>query len=292
MIRKKLKKISFEYLILALGCFIMAISLNIFLVPNKIAPGGVTGIATVMFHLSHEKLPVGLTMLVLNIPLFLLGYKLIGRGFLFRTLLGSIILSIFVDITGPYTDYFLKEVDPVFSKPDLLLYSISGGFLLGIGLGLVFRVGATTGGTDLASALAHSVFSRIPTGQILLFIDGVVVVFAAISFGSLKLGLYAIISIYITSRVIDTMLEGVNFAKGLFIISDKWEDISTEILSRINRGVTAFYGKGLYSGEDKQILLCVVRRKEIQKVKSVVNTIDPDAFIFLTDIREVLGEGF
>lgn len=278
------------------GSILTAASINIFLVPYKIAPGGVTGLATVVYYLSGGRFPVGMTMLALNIPLFIAGIKFIGGRFAVRTLFSTFFLSLVIDATEPFTSYFvghyLSKLENMAPTPDLLLYSIFGGFLMGAGLGVVFKSGATTGGTDLAARIVHHFIPGFTIGQILLFIDASVVVFAAVSFRSFQLAMYAIVTLFIASKIIDAILEGVNFAKALFIISDKSDKIAERILRDLDRGVTALKGTGMYTGNGKQVLFCVVHRNQLPRLKEMVREIDKKAFIVLADIREVLGEGF
>ncbi|HHW49372.1 MAG TPA: YitT family protein [Clostridiaceae bacterium] len=293
----KTVKISWkEYIWIIAGTIIAAASIDVFLVPHKIAPGGVTGIATVIYYLSGSRLPVGLIMLLFNIPLFVLGIKFIGKKFVIRTLFATIFMSVAIDTMKPFTVYF---VDKYFSKlenmpasPDLLLYSIFGGVFMGTGLGLVFKSGATTGGTDLAARIVNHFIPAFTMGQVLLFIDMCVVIFAAIVFNSFLLALYSIVTLFISSKVIDAILEGVNFAKALFIISDESETIAKRIMTDLDRGVTALKGKGMFTGQDKQVLFCVVHRSQMPQLKKIVKEVDKRAFIVLADIREVLGEGF
>lgn len=293
---KKVFKVLKDYLWIIAGSIITAAAINLFLVPYKIAPGGVTGIATVIYYLSGNRFPVGATMLILNVPLFLFGMRFIGGKFTIRTLFGTVFLSAVIDLAQPYTDFFtshyLSRLDNIATNPDYLLYSIFGGFFMGVGLGLVFRSGATTGGTDLAARIVHHFIPHFTMGQTLLFIDSCVIIFAAVAFNSFLLALYAIISLFISSKVIDAILEGVNFAKAVFIISDKSDEIAKLILSELERGVTALKGTGMYTGIDKQVLYCVLQRGQIPLLKQLVKKTDPKAFVILTDIREVLGEGF
>jgi len=239
---------------------------------------------------------VGITMLALNVPLFIMGMRYIGRKFVIRTLLSTILLSVFIDVLEPYTDFFsrhfLQRLEHSPSVPDLLLYSIFGGFLMGVGLGMVFKFNATTGGSDLAARIVNHFIPNFTMGQLILFIDASVIVFAAISFQSFLLSLYAMVTLYISSKVIDAVLEGVNFAKAVFIISDKPDEISNIILNDLDRGVTSLKGTGMYTGDDKQVLLCVVQRGQLPLLKEIVKNVDDKAFVILTDIREVLGEGF
>ena len=293
---KRFKESWKEYFWIVIGTIITAVAINIFLVPYKIAPGGVTGIATVIYYLSGSSLPLGLIMLLLNIPLFILGMKFIGKKFVVRTLFATTFLSIAIDSIEPFTGFFvdnhLSKLENMPATPDLLLYSIFGGVIMGIGLGLVFKSGATTGGTDLAARIVNNFIPAFTMGQVLLFIDACVVIFAAIVFNSFLLALYAIVTLFISSKVIDAMLEGVNFAKALFIISDESETIAKRIMSDLDRGVTALKGKGMFTGHDKQVLFCVVPRSQIPQLKQIVKEVDRKAFIVLADIREVLGEGF
>jgi len=285
-----------DYVWIIAGSILTAAAINIFLVPYKIAPGGVTGLATVIYYLSGGRFPVGMAMLALNIPLFIAGIKFIGNRFAIRTFFSTVFLSVAVDVSEPFTSDFVEryfsKVESLASSPDLLLYSIFGGFLMGAGLGIVLRSGATTGGTDLAARIANHFIPYFTIGQVLLFIDAAVVVLAAAAFSSFLLGMYAIVSLFIASKVVDAILEGVNFAKALFIISDKSDEIAARILKDLDRGVTALKGRGMYSGRDKQVLFCVVHRSQLTQLKKVVAEIDDKAFIVLADIREVLGEGF
>lgn len=285
-----------DYFYITLGSLIVALAINIFLVPYKIEPGGVSGIATVIHYLSGGKLPVGLTAFAFNIPLFIAGIKFIGRKFALRTLTGIILLSLFIDTTASITKDFAKdywsELEHLTFAPDLLLYSIFGGSLMGLGLGIVFKSGATTGGSDLLARIINHFKPNLTIGQILLLIETFIVIFAAISFNSFLLALYAIIALYLQSKVIDAVIEGINFAKAVFIISDKSNEIANVILKDLERGVTSLKGVGMYTGSEKNVLLCILHRGQISDLKEIVGTIDQKAFIILTDVREVLGEGF
>lgn len=286
-----------SYLLIVVGSIITSIGINVFLVPNKIAPGGVTGIATVVYHLSNGKIPVGISMIVFNIPLFILGIKYIGKMFIFRTFFGTILLSAIVDITHPLTNWFVESYlvrteYPYYNTPDLLLYSVFGGLFMGVGLGLVFKSGATTGGSDLAAKVINRFVPNFTVGQILIFIDTAIIIMASVVFKSFIIGLYAMVTIYVSSKIIDAMIEGVNFAKAVYIISEKSDEIANKILYELDKGVTALKGKGMYTGNDKEVLLCILYRAQISQLKNIVKTIDPNAFVILTDVREVLGEGF
>ena len=286
------------FMLITLGSFITGVSISIFMVPYKIAPGGVSGLATVIFYLSGGRFPVGITMLALNIPLFVMGAKFIGRKFVFRSLYGAISLSLIIDAIEPLAGMLIKnylnttQTGNGSNLPDLLLYALFGGVIMGVGLGIVFRAGATTGGTDLAARIVNHSFPKLTMGQALLIIDTSVIIVATVFFNSFQLGLYAIVTLYVSSKIIDAMLEGVSFARAVFIISDHSDNIAASIMAGLDRGVTALKGTGMYTGNDKQVLLCVLHRGQIPQLKKIVNDVDDKAFIILADIREVLGEGF
>ncbi len=268
------------YLFIIAGCFIAAISFNLFLTPNKIAPGGVGGIGIILHHLFGFR--VGVTMLVINVPLFIAGIVIHGRHFGIKTLLATVLLSVFIDST-----VFL----PLLTE-DLLLAALLGGAMLGLGLGLVFSRNGTTGGTDLMAKLLHTVLPFISMGKLLFFVDVCVVVGAAAVFKDFELGLYAGISIFIGARVIDLVLEGVDYAKLAIIISDRSEAIAEGLLNRLDRGVTGLHGEGMYTRQAKNVLLCITRNREMPKMKQIVKEEDPEAFVIVTDVREAQGEGF
>lgn len=282
------------YLFILLGSAIAASGINLFLVPNKIAPGGVSGIATVLHYLSDGRLPVGATMLAFDIPLYIIGYRFIGRRFIFRTMFSSVALSLLIDFTSPYFNIIARQFfnSGTANSGDLIVFTLFGGVLLGLGLGLVFRSGATTGGTDLAAKIIHKFTPHLSLGNLLMCLDGSVIVFAAISFNSIVIGLYSIVTIFVMSKVIDAIMEGVNFSKCVYIISEKSDIIADRILVDIDRGVTALKGTGMYTKKDKQVLFCILDRSQLPALKAIVREIDANAFVILTDVREVVGEGF
>ena len=281
--RDKGHRIRSEFLsigVILFGCLSMALGMNFFLIPNKIVGGGLSGIGTVLYHLFG--LPVGLSVLVMNIPLFLLSWRILGRSFGVKTLVATVVLSVFIDATS-----FV----PVLTG-DLLLASLVGGGMMGVGLGLIFRQDASTGGTDLAAKIVHKVVSFVSVGQILLVIDALVVIMAGLVFGQYELALYAGVTIFITARVIDAVVIGVNYTKAAYVISLQSDRISEQILQDMDRGVTELKGTGKYTGTDRPVLLCVLRSRDIPHLKQIVSDIDPEAFVFISDVREVFGEGF
>lgn len=277
---KKKYKTFIEYLGITIGCALMAMSLSAFTVPNKIAPGGVSGLATVIFYLTN--IPVGITMLVFNIPLFILGIKILGRGVGIKTLYGTIMVSVFID-------YII--ILPTFTT-DLLLASVFGGIILGVGLGIVFRFGGTTGGTDLAAAIINKYFPGFTIGTLLMIIDFFVVLVAGLVFKQAEISLYSLISLFTSIKVMDFIQEGLGYAKAFFIISNNPEKISKIVIQELDRSVTSLSGHGMYTREERQVLLCVVHRAQVNRLKELVHAVDPRAFVILTEVREVLGEGF
>ncbi len=293
---KKILQFLKVYILITIGAGITALAINIFLVPYKIAPGGLSGLATVLFYVSGGRLPIGTTMLAINIPLFILGYKIIGRKFFFRTIYGTIILSVIIDLTEAYSADFanrlLVDGADLVSRPDILLYSIIGGFISGIGLGIVLKMDATTGGTELAARLLNRIFKAMTIGQLILWLDAIIILFAILAFNSILIGLYSFVSLFLTTKVIDAMVEGVDYSRAALIISDKQEEIAKRLLIELDRGVTELKGRGVYSGKDKNVLLCVLARTQIQQLKEIVQSVDKNAFVILAEVHEVLGEGF
>lgn len=264
---------------LGVGVFLLAIGLTFFLEPNTIAPGGVTGFAIVFKKITG--IPVYITNLVINIPLFIIGIIILGKNFGWKTLYATALLSL-----------FLKIIPVQAVTPDLLLSSIFGGLVSGIGLGIVFKFGGTTGGTDLAGSILNKFFPSLSLATFMMAIDVLVVAFAGIVDKKVETSLYSVISLFITVKVIDLILEGIGYLKGFIIITNNPEEISEKIMKDLDRGVTLFKGKGMYTKDEKDVLLCVVNRFQFTKAKDIVYNIDNDAFIMVTEMSEVLGEGF
>lgn len=278
-IKKNWYRYLIEYIGITIGTIIMALSLNLFLEPNTIAPGGVTGLAIVIKKIFG--IDVAITNLAINIPLFIFGLIALGKAFGAKTLYGTFALSFFIGI--------LPNGNLV---NELLLAAIFGGVLMGIGLGIVFRFGGTTGGTDLAGAILNKYFPGFSTATFMMVIDLCVVAIAGIVDKKLETSLYSVIALYIIVKVIDLILEGLGYAKAFFIISQYPDKIGNTILEKLNRGVTVLKGRGMYTGQDRDVLLCVVNRSQVTKLKEIVHQIDKNAFVMVADIYEVLGEGF
>lgn len=268
-----------EYVGLVAGAGITALALDWFLVPNRIAAGGASGLATVLHHMWG--LPVGLTMLAFNIPLFVVALFVLGRRFGAKTLVGTVSISVLVDALA-------HVVRPLTADP--LLAAVYGGGLAGLGIGVTFRYGGSTGGTDMAARLFHR-FAGLSVGRMLLLIDGSVIVLAGIAFGA-ELALYALLAVFLTTKAIDWVLEGGSYARAAFIISRCPGPIGEAVLTRLDRGVTALKARGLYTGAELEVLFVIVSRPQIQALKEVVHRADPAAFMVITEVFDVLGEGF
>lgn len=266
------------YIQIIMGCLIGGAAYPLFLVPNSIAPGGLSGLAMVLNHLFYW--PVGMTSLIMNIPLFLVGYKAMGKLFVWRSLVATVVFSLSIDLIKLPA----MTVDP-------LLGTLYGGLLLGVGLGLILRGGATTGGTDMIARMVHSRMPFITVGVFLLMIDCVVVILAGAVMGTSE-GLYAMISIFISSKVIDMVMAGFSSNKACFIITKQWDAVTRQILRDMNRGVTQLTARGAYSGEERPVVLCVASRQEVARLKDIVREADENAFMFVTEAHEALGEGF
>ena len=278
--KNKIYNLIIEIFETILGAFIIAISVSLFLLPNELSSGGFSGIATILYYLFN--FPVGITIIVLNIPLFLLATLKIGKRFLLKSLLGTISLSVFIDI--------LEQLTPLTN--DKILACIYGGILTGLGTALILRAHSSTGGSDLAGNIIKEFKPMARTGNLIMIIDAVIVILNVIFLKKVEIALYSAITIYLMGKVIDIVFEGIYFTKLVFIISDKSEKISKIIVNNIKRGVTGIYGKGIYTEENKLVLMCAIGRRELAELKSSIKEIDPNAFLIITNSREVLGTGF
>lgn len=272
-----------NYTLIILGAFILAAGFVLFITPYKIVPGGVYGIAIIIHYLIGS--PVGLTALFMDVPLTIIGIKVLGPRFGYKTVVGFLLTAFFVDgLTYLYGDLPLVPDEP-------LLSAIFGGVFLGTGLGMIFKSKATSGGTDIV-AMIISKHTQLPVGQLLIYVDSAIVLIGLLVFQDWRIPLYSLIVIYITGKVIDTILQGVDYDKTLFIISDKYEEIRTKIIDDLNRGGTYIKGKGMYNGSDKTIIFTVVNRRELAMLQDYIHQIDPHAFVTVINANEILGEGF
>ncbi len=262
----------------AVGACGVALSLNYFIVPNRIVDGGVAGIAILIHYLLG--LPTGWLVLVLNIPVFLLGFRFMGKRFLFLSIWGVLVVSLALELSA--------GVRPV--TQDLLLASLFGGLLTGVGMGIIFRSQGSLGGTDIVALILNGKFS-FSVGQVLLAIDAAIFTVAAFLFKP-ELAMYAIIYMFVATRVVDYVQAGLSHTKAAIIISNEPDKIARDIMTILERGVTFLNGSGAYSGENKKIIYCVVTRAELARVKEIIRENDPGAFVALSETPEVLGEGF
>ena len=268
--------------IIALGAVIYALAFDWFVAPNQIAMGGVTGLAQIVNALVPV-LPVGVLSILVNVPLFLAGWRLLGGHLLFSSLFAMFVSSVFIDLLAAWHTF-----DPM----EPMLASIFGGLLLGLSLGLVFLQGATTGGTDLCARLLKLKITWLPMGKLLLAVDLIVIVATAIAFDSMESALYGLVSLYISTIVMDGVLYGMDSAKVAYIISDRSQAITDAITRELDRGVTILQGEGAWSGEEKRVLLCAFKQRQIVSLKRAIKEIDPHAFLIVCEAHEVLGDGF
>ncbi len=271
-------------LILA-GSAIFAVGVDCFEVPNGLAAGGVTGLATVFYALARAvgiALPVGVQTIVMNIFLLMLVIKTGNRGYIVRTVIGIVACGLFTDALAPFM--------PVLGNGDLLLCALWGGVVTGVGLGMVFRTGGNTGGTDIvAQLLAKQV--GLPLGTAVMIVDGLIIAASAPVF-SVENALYAAVAMYICGKVIDAVVDGPRSERAAYIISGKHAEIANAIMYDLNRGCTEIQARGVWSGSDRPILFCVLGRNQVSLLKEVVAEEDPEAIVFISEVHEAFGEGF
>lgn len=284
ILSKKVKLIR-KYLNIVIGSIFIAMAINLVYEPLGLVTGGLTGLAIVVKEITSiiwsGGLPIWLFTVLVNIPLFIMSIKLLGLKTMFNVFIGTVSLIIALLIIPIYD----------FKFDDILLASVVGGVLSGVGMGMVFSAFASTGGTDLLASLIHKYKRHISIPFILTFIDGAIIVLGALVFGIGK-ALYAIIAVFITAKVSDGFLEGLKFAKMAYIISDEYTRIAEEIMTTLDRGVTGLSSTGMYSNKDRKMLFCVVSKNEIVKITEIAKKIDPNSFVIVNDVREVMGEGF
>ncbi|WP_294550813.1 YitT family protein [uncultured Pseudoflavonifractor sp.] len=280
--KSKVLTIVWSYFMITVASAIYAVGFNWFYVPNDIAFGGITGVGQIINAILPWA-PIGTVVIILNIPLFILGWRLLGGHLLLSSLYAMAVSSVFIDLINS-----LVSFEPM----DHLLACVFGGVLMGASLGLVFQQGATTGGTDLIARLLKLKISWLPMGKLLMATDLVVIVATAIAFGSVYSALYGLVALYIASLVMDKVLYGMDSAKVAYIISDRFREIADVIVNDLDRGVTILQGQGAYSGTEKKVLMCAFKQRQIVSIKKMVKDIDPTAFVIVCDAHEVLGDGF
>lgn len=274
-----------DIIYILIGTFITALALNIFFVPNNISSGGASGLAIILNYLFD--FPVGVTVFLLNLPLFIVSIIKIGFKFTFKALVGTAFLSIFIDITSTVSNYEIFNI-----QSDYILSSIFGGLFMGVGLSIVFKGKASTGGSELLAQIVYKYRPITSTSQLMLIIDSLVVISAAIVFKSLSSGLYSIIAIFVSKKAIDVVFEGVNYTKIINIITKNPGKISNRIMKEIERGVTTIDCIGEYTKSEYTKIECVATITQIYKIKAIVQKEDEGAFMYITPSSEVLGYGF
>lgn len=271
------------YSFILIGTFIMSAGFVFFISPYKMAPGGVYGVAIILHHMFG--LPIGLVGLALDIPLTLIGIKILGPRFGIKTVVGFVSTSLWITLLEYWWGYKALVDDAP------LLSSIYGGALVGVGLGLVFKAKATSGGTDII-AMIISRYTKLPVGQLLIIVDSIVVLGGLLAFGDWMIPLLSWLVIFLTGKIIDAIVEGVGYDKSVMIISDQHEKIKDKILHDLKRGGTYLKGKGMYEGNDKEIIMTVMNRREVILLKHYISTVDPKAFVMVADTNEIMGDGF
>lgn len=284
-IHKKKKEIARDYILLAAGTGLIALAVQAVFDPMGMVNGGFSGLGIIIRRMTLGLVPGGIplwfTNIALNLPAFLVAWFVMGRVFVRRTAIAALLLSVWLAV--------LPSVD--LAKGDYLLAALYGGLISGIGIAMVFRTGNATGGTDLVASLLHRKFRNYSIAQILLVLDGAVIVAGYYLVGA-RPALYAVLSVAITTKVSDTILNGMNDSKMIFVVSDHSDEIAEHVLYEMDRGCTAIPAQGMYSDEMRKMLFCVVGKKEVLDFKDCVKELDPHAFVIVTDANEVLGEGF
>ena len=269
-----------QYFFIIFGAFLLSLGLNIFLVPQKLSTGGIGSIATVLKHLFN--VPLSFTTIILNGFLFLFGIKFLGKNAIIKTIFGIVCLSLFLE---------LSSFMPTFTD-DLLASCLFGGVLVGAGLGIVIRQGASTGGSDFLALMLYKFFPHISIAKIILIVDLIIVGVSALIFKSVIVLVYSVVALFISSKVADSILIMGDKAKTLFILSDKNQQIANAIINKFQRGVTGIQAKGMYKNNISTMLMSVVSPKEVPLIVEYIKSMDEKAFIIINDAHEVFGEGF
>lgn len=274
------KRLLTDYLYIALASFILAFAVNFFLVPSKISTGGISGLGTVLYYTLG--IPVSVTTLLANAVLFVFGYRMLKRSSVVKTVFGILFLTVFLEVTTLFGSF----------GEDKLISAVFGGVLAGLGVGMCVSRDASTGGSDFAALMINKLFSHISVAGVIFIIDAVIILVSGIAFRDYTVMFYSVIALYIANKVTDFMLVRGDFAKAVYIITKKSDEIAKRIMSEMERGVTGIYGKGYYSRNDTVVLLCVVRSREVSRLVGIAKTEDKDAFTIVSDVKKVLGEGF
>ena len=278
--KKNIKQFTIEILETIVGAIIMAIATSLFLLPNQLSSGGFAGIATILYYFLN--IPMGTTILAINVPLFIFSAYKLGKGFVIRSFIGTVTFSFAIDI--------LDKLTPL--TQDRFLACIYGGIIIGLGTAIILKANSSTGGSDLISMLVKQYNAEIRTGNVIIIVDIIIVGLNILFFKEIEIGLYSAIAIYLMGKMIDIIFEGIYFTKLVIIISDRNEEIAEVIGEKIGKGTTGLYGKGMYKDEQILVLLCAASRGDVSKVKQTAKKIDPQSFIIIANAREVVGLGF
>ena len=270
----------FDYILILTGSLLLAISVEVFFLPLKISCGGISSVGTVLFYLF--KIPLSVTNMVLNVILFAFAVKLLGKASLRKTIFGILMFTLWLEIVAYVPGY----------SADLFVATLFGGITLGVGIGLVVRAGGSTGGSDLAGLIINKNLPHISVPKIIFLVDAIIIVISGLVFKSFTIIVYSATALFVSAKIGDAVICIGNSAKQILIISDNTQKISSDILSHCQRGVTGLFCKGMYSGEKRIALMCIVSPREVPKIMDIIKNIDEESFVVITDVREVLGEGF
>lgn len=274
------KKYFVEAIQIFFGCLIMAFGISVFLLPNQLSSGGFSGISTIAYYLFN--VPIGTTMLILNIPLMIFAFFRLGKLFIGKAIIGTVLLSVFLDL--------FEKINSI--TTDRFLACIYGGIASGIGTALILKANASTGGTDLISYIIRSYKRSYKSSSLIVTADIIIIGLNVLFFKEIEIALYSAITIYIMGKIIDVIFEGIDFTKIIYIISPKYGEISIKIGEQVKRGCTGMYSKGMFTQKENLTLMCVTHRNEVGKIKEIVKQVDPTAFVIVSNAREVLGKGF
>lgn len=276
------KEFLYETFLLIVGCLLIALSFVLFFDPHSIAPGGLTGLAVIINYLFN--IPLWFVNLIFNVPLFILAYKVLTKRECLKTLLGIVFFTLSLNLFENFSNFQITN--------DVLLSTLTGGVILGLGLGVIFNINGTTGGTDLIGLILNRWLPSISVPRLMGVADFIVVMSSIFATGKIEIGLYSALGLYIAVVVSDMVVQGFYSAKSFTIISNSPDEISNAILEKMNRGVTILSAKGGYTKEEKDALLVVVGKREVSTLRKIVKSVDPNAFVVITDVHEALGEGF
>lgn len=300
--KKDLLTLLIECFTITLGTFVLALGFRIFLTPHNIVPGGFMGLAQIIYDLckmiNFSAIPVSVWYIILNIFLFIFSVKFLGFKFGLRAGVGILTYSVFVDIVSSMelvdiiNNQFIKESANIDGAGVYILYAIYGGVIMGVGTGLVFRGNGSTGGCDMVAVIVNKFFPNVTTGQIVMVMNGIVVFLSAVVYQSLILPLFALVTIFISSKISDIFVDGIKSVRAYYILTNNKENLSNEILTKLKRGVTDIKAEGMFTKESKDMLLVLIKRSEVNQLKQIIKNIDPEAFMFSASVKEAYGKGF